>query len=270
MCAEHRQMGDLNTQPHSALIQNLLAHGSLNDSFAQTHDIPPPLLSPEHLALTPVEALHAYGITCDSPLNSYSAPKLAKKARTDEVVVRGGKRLDYVLYRSPETSEGTLAAETAKVTFISPVAGLGCSYSDHFGLEVTLSLLPLSATHSLAGRPLLVAPTWIAVGPLLRCHSLLASAYAHSLASSRKQLQLLGLAILLIPVIAIAASFEPLRYLSWIFVLLGVADGAVGATMLYSGFVGGRWEAGSLRNVLGEMEDELARLEGKGAGPALH
>jgi sphingomyelin phosphodiesterase 2 len=33
-----------------------------------------------------------------------------------------------------------------------------------------------------------------------------------------------------------------------------------GATFLYTGFVGGQWEAGQLRNVILEMEAELERL----------
>jgi hypothetical protein len=30
--------------------------------------------------------------------------------------------------------------------------------------------------------------------------------------------------------------------------------------MLYVGFVGGRWEMGALRNVIGEIEDEIERI----------
>lgn len=148
------------------------------------------------------------------------------------------------------------------MSLLSPVAGLGCSYSDHFGLEVVFSLLPTTSTTSLSGRPILNTPAPLSFAALSRSHSLLTSSYTHSLSSSRSQLKLLALTILLIPVLAIAASFKPLNFLAWIFVLLGVADGAVGATMLYSGFVGGRWEAGALRNVLGEMEDTLEGMDG--------
>ena len=228
----------------------------------QTHDEPPPLNSPAHLSLTPLESLHAYGITCDSPLNSWSAPKLAKKSRHDEIVIRGGKRLDYVLFRSPESSTDRLVAESATVSLLSPVAGLGCSYSDHFGLQVILSLLPTTTSVSLAGRTILDPPAPLSFASLSRSHSLLSSSYAHSISSSRSQLKILGLTIFLIPVLAIAVSFQPLNFLAWIFVLLGIANGAIGATMLYSGFVGGRWEAGALRNVLGEMKDTLEGMDG--------
>ena len=55
-------------------------------------------------------------------------------------------------------------------------------------------------------------------------------------------MNLFTLCLAAIPVLAIGASFQPLKYLNWIFVLLGVALGWLGTTMLYVGFVGGRWE----------------------------
>jgi len=33
--------------------------------------------------------------------------------------------------------------------------------------------------------------------------------------------------------------------------------------MLYTGFVGGQWEAGALKNVIGEIEDEVERIRRK-------
>ena len=92
----------------------------------------------------------------------------------------------------------------------------------------------------------------------------LSGAYRHSLANSTAQLYLFALALVLVPAWAIAASFQPRRYLGWLFVLLGVATGAGGATMLYTGFVGGQWEAGALKNIMAEMEAELARLRRAG------
>lgn len=61
------------------------------------------------------------------------------------------------------------------------------------------------------------------------------------------------------------ASYQPLKYLNWIWVLLGVVVGAGGIVLFLSGFVGGRWEEGGLRNLLGEMEDfrEREGIEGE-------
>ena len=136
-------MGDLNSQPHSVILRILTSHGSLLDAFAQTHPLPPSITSSTHRSLTPVQVLHQHGITCDSPLNTYSAPKLAKRGSHDETVIRGGKRLDYILYRSPPTSLQLVASST-KVVLTKPIPSLGCSYSDHFGLEATLAFLPSS------------------------------------------------------------------------------------------------------------------------------
>lgn len=209
--------------------------------------------------------LHQHGITCDSPLNTYSAPKLAKRGRNDETVIRGGKRLDYVLYRSPASAPFRLvAASTAVVLTETLPAPLMCSYSDHFGLEAVLEFAVPSALTSSTSRPILATAPPLAPEDLSKALANLSSAYHLSLKSSSDQLKLSAAAIILVPVLAIAASFQPLRYLAWLFVLLGIATGAGGATMLYTGFVGGQWEAGALKNVMAEMEAELARLRRAG------
>ncbi|WWC68740.1 uncharacterized protein I206_102674 [Kwoniella pini CBS 10737] len=87
-------MGDFNSQPWSIPIGMLKHHANLTDSFASvTHtanmDLPP--------QPTPEEALRSYGMTCDSPLNTYSAGKPIPH----NVLEKGGKRLDYIFYRQP-------------------------------------------------------------------------------------------------------------------------------------------------------------------------
>ena len=253
-------MGDLNSQPNSIILRFLTSHGSLTDAFAQTSPPPPSVTSAAHRALAPLEVLHQHGITCDSPLNSYSAPKLAKRSRTDETVIRGGKRLDYVLYRSPSSAPFRLVAESTAVVLTETLPPpFMCSYSDHFGLEAVLAFTSPTALTSSTLRPILPTPPALASEDLSKALANLSSAYHVSLKSSHDQLKLFVAAVVLVPVLAIAASLQPLRYLGWLFVLLAIATGASGATMLYTGFVGGRWEAGGLRNVMAEMEAELAR-----------
>lgn len=256
-------MGDLNSQPHSIVIRFLLHHGGLTDAFPQTRPDPPLITSSAHRALAPTEVMEQHGITCDSPLNTYSAPKLAKRGRHDETVIRGGKRLDYVLYRSPASSPSRLVATSTTVvlTGILP-APLSCSYSDHFGLEATLALLPSSSlsTPTPSSHPIFPPPTALSVDDLSRGLANLSGAYSLSLHAARFQLKLFVAALVLVPALAIAASFQTLRWLGWLFVILGVVVGAGGATMLYTGFVGGMCEAGALRNVMEEMEAELVRM----------
>jgi sphingomyelin phosphodiesterase 2 len=131
---------------------------------------------------TAQEAIDRLGMTCDSPLNSYSAGKklqdVAKKWK--------GKRLDYIFYRGPEVArrrplkwtfkpetamEGTgttvndggpsadhleegqpimssldsapvLTCTSSKIVLTERVPGHNFSYSDHFGLESTFQILP--------------------------------------------------------------------------------------------------------------------------------
>lgn len=252
-------MGDLNSQPDSIILRILTSHGSVHDAFALTHPPTPSITSSTHLSLSPREKLHVHGITCDSPLNSYSAPKLINKSPHDEIVVRGGKRLDYILFRSPLEASHHLVANSCSVVLTGLISKLDISYSDHFGLESTLSFLPSSNNSSQGFAPY---PAPLSSTDLTTAIANLKAQYVHSLASSHSQVKLLGLALFLAPALAIAASFQPLRYLGWLFVLLGVGVGAGGATMLYSGFVGGRWEAGALRNVIGEMEAHLQTTGG--------
>lgn len=235
----------------------LLQHGSLHDAWAETHPAPPSITSSTHRALSPEQVIVKHGITCDSPLNTYSIPKLAKRGPHDETVIRGGKRLDYVLYRSPTSSGFRLRCERTETTLTELVPGLGVSYSDHFGLEATLSFIPTSASSITSALP--APPPAFSTQDLRHCLSNLSTCYRHSSATSTLHLKLFGLALVLIPVLSLAASYQPLKYLNWIWVLLGIANGVGGATMLYVGFVGGYWEMGALRNVMAEMEGEIER-----------
>ncbi|EGU13525.1 Inositol phosphophingolipids phospholipase C [Rhodotorula toruloides ATCC 204091] len=243
-------MGDFNSQPHSLIMRLITTNGSLLDSFAETHPPPPSITSAAHRALSPVEAMHAHGITCDSPLNTYSAPKLRKKRSGDEVVLRGGKRLDYILYRSPADSPWQLRAESTSLELTEPIPSLGVSYSDHFALSTTFSFTQQQQRLPDPLTPDLLSPA------LSNLHG----AYRASLASSRFQLRMFLGCIAAALGLTVASSFEPLRALNWLFTLLGVVAGAGGATFLYTGFLGGSWEAGQLRNVITEMEAELQRI----------
>ena len=61
--------------------------------------------------------------------------------------------------------------------------------------------------------------------------------------------------------LTIGSAWQPKTWLQPIFTLLGGAVGAGGATMLYTGFIWGRWEEGILKEVTEEMELELRVVE---------
>ncbi|GAA6009355.1 hypothetical protein JCM11491_004288 [Sporobolomyces phaffii] len=252
-------MGDFNSQPHSIIMKIIQSCGQLLDSFAETHPPPPSITSAQHRTLSPIEVLHTHGITCDSPLNTYSAPKLKHKSPSDEVILRGGKRLDYILYRSPTSSPAHLRATSTSLRLTEPIPSLAppaTSYSDHFALEATFVLT--TAFSSLAAPD--ADPDAVLVPALATLHA----AYRANARLSRTHLELFAVAVALVPAVAVASSFEPLRWLNWVLALVAVAVGAAGATMLYVGFVGGRWEMGALRNVIGELEDEVERIRRRG------
>ncbi|OCF30492.1 inositol phosphorylsphingolipid-phospholipase C [Kwoniella heveanensis BCC8398] len=87
-------MGDFNSQPWSVPIAMMRTHANMTDSFASVHPAANTDLSPHPSAL---DALHTYGMTCDSSLNTYSAGKPIPS----NVLEKGGKRLDYIFYRQP-------------------------------------------------------------------------------------------------------------------------------------------------------------------------
>lgn len=89
-------MGDFNSQPWSIPISVLRKHANLRDSFLDTH--PSAERPPDQIEAK--AALDQSGMTCDSSLNTWSAAKHIP----DDVLNRGGKRLDYIFYRSPEVA----------------------------------------------------------------------------------------------------------------------------------------------------------------------
>ncbi|WVN85784.1 uncharacterized protein L203_100935 [Cryptococcus depauperatus CBS 7841] len=87
-------MGDFNSQPWSVPIAMMKNHAHLVDSYLSVHPSANDEISSPP---TPDEAIKRYGMTCDSPLNSYSSGKRIP----EHVLAKGGKRLDYIFYRQP-------------------------------------------------------------------------------------------------------------------------------------------------------------------------
>lgn len=207
------------------------------------------------------EAIEINGITCDSPLNTWSAGK-----RFGEDIMRQkGKRLDYILYRR---ANNTVRKERAGlhplgcgVTATEIMPRTGVSMSDHFGIETLFTFKPFDSDEEAAGPiPARPAPRE-AITLALAAITLYSS---RATASAKKQLSLFGLALLAVPILSVASVWQPKPWLNWVFVLLGVGTGVGGATMLYTGFVGGRWETSAIKNVLADMSVELGRLEREG------
>ncbi|KAH8992449.1 inositol phosphophingolipids phospholipase C [Lactarius akahatsu] len=248
--------GDFNSVPTSLPMTVIREHASLSDAWEGTH--------PASLALHC--AVEAYGVTADSPLNTYSAGKsLDVHARTFH-----GKRLDYILFRDPVSPLAsaapppTLVAADARVLLTDTVPGLPFSYSDHFGVSATLHIrfpwdgsnhtspddghittaqkqMPLAIstpfTPTRVSAKLTAADAAAVLGSLVTC-------YHHAHACAKRHLLIFGFTG--------AGRFPPQ---ATPFVVLGSAVFTwLGTTMFYVGFVHGRWEVNALLNVIDELE----------------
>lgn len=239
-------------------------HAALSDAWAVTH-----LSSPtSNIILPPPEALIQFGVTADSPLNSYSAGKhLDPHARKF-----WGKRLDYILYRQPSrlhVSENndipTLHCQDCKVVLTDTVPGHDFSFSDHFGVEATLEIHGANGTKGSSSPPesLHASSSSLrnpAASPELSSASItsmihaLAACYRFSRHRARQELMIFGLCIFLLVALAVGSSWLPSSWINPIFILFTVFIAWLGTTMLYEGFLYGQWECNALMNVIEELE----------------
>ena len=251
-------------------------HASLSDAWEATHPLPSPSFATLASMPSPHQAIEMYGVTADSPLNTFSAGKpLDVHARVGQ-----GKRLDYILFRDPAPPLApaaplpTLVAADARVLLTEPIPGLSFSYSDHFGLSATLQIkypshgaeptmpdneLRTAQKETPAAISALSAPVPIQIparlaaadanavlGALFTCHQL-------SRRRARRHLFVFGLSVGVITSLVAGISWFPHRAAPFV-VLGGAVATWLGTTMFYTGFIYGHWEANALMNVIEELE----------------
>lgn len=111
--------GDFNSLPNSLCMGLLRSVGGLRDSYFDVYDNE-----------------SASGITCDSPMNTWSHTK-----KLDELALRqSGKRIDFILYRGPAAQASQLRCVSHQVGFKELVPNLNVSYSDHFSVEAVFRI----------------------------------------------------------------------------------------------------------------------------------
>lgn len=266
--------GDFNSVPTAPPMVIIREHASLIDAWTETHEnVPPPSLSG---VPSPVDAIHMYGVTADSPLNSYSAGKpLETYARKFQ-----GKRLDYIFYRqpsSPPASDKTphLRCIDTKVLLTEEVPGRDFSYSDHFGVEATFEISlpgadvsnpdetyipapaePLSPSYVLTSIPNPNPTPRKALSPEIITSTLqsLTARYRYALSQAHLHLTVFGLCLLLLLAIVVGSAWLPRAWINPIFMILTIFLAWLATTMLYIGFVYGRWEVNALTNIIEELE----------------
>ncbi|KAG0244866.1 Endonuclease/exonuclease/phosphatase [Mortierella sp. GBAus27b] len=130
-------LGDYNSAPNSFVVQLMIRQGGLTDSWIRLHPEP---RDPIPSGLTPEEGVSIMGVTCDTPLNSWSKHTWLNYLTNDPI----GERLDYIFYR--ETPE--MVCTSVEVAVRDQVSGIGKPNSglknltDHFGVHAKFSIKP--------------------------------------------------------------------------------------------------------------------------------
>lgn len=264
-------MGDFNSQPYSAPIALLKTYGGLNDSFVHTH---PHANEAVTTSISPTDALTTLGMTCDSPLNTWSHGKNIPP----NITAQGGKRLDYIFYREGRGAGYTVSCVNSEVVLTGCVPGKPFSYSDHFGLTSTFRFesrtKATNTSGSTAQHPLLVDDDrQSSSSGLSRAYSAgeTASAVRQALATmrdytsmatkmKRKWEQLAVVSIIATIALAVGSAWQPKSWIQPIFTILAFALGIAGTTVFYFGWLWGRWERGMLDETMADMELELSAL----------
>lgn len=230
-------------------------HAGLSDAWVDSHESNP-VSSASPGQLRAEDAISLFGVTADSPLNSYSAGKpLDATARQ-----HFGKRLDYILYRQPIAVSDTvdkplLKCRQSRVVFTDRVSGLPFSFSDHFGLEATIDIVrrpendrSLSQLHSQSSQSQLSDAV---IASVIRA---LTDCYRVSSERSRYELSIFVACVMSLIALCIGSAWVPRSWINPIYLLITVFISWLGTTMLYAGFIYGNWERRALTNVTEELE----------------
>ncbi|SNX83858.1 related to ISC1 - Inositol phosphoSphingolipid phospholipase [Melanopsichium pennsylvanicum] len=274
-------VGDLNSTPPSLAMGLLKNVGGLYDSFLDSH----PDLGEQTISLDAVQgggtqgrrpdperAIEDLGVTCDSPLNTWTAGKKLDERATKAA----GKRLDYILYRGPlqdskgarkglafaasVSNRGRLSCKSSKVVMTDIVPGQQCSFSDHFGVESVFDIISHPSEDSTIASVDESARKVVQHRVLTSSLHALAGAFAASRSTQMSHFYVFGFALLLAVGLTVASIFQPLGGVNPVFVLLAVVAGWGGTTMLYSAVVWGEWEKRTLRTFMELIELELNYL----------
>ncbi|CEP15902.1 hypothetical protein [Parasitella parasitica] len=128
--------GDFNSIPTSYCYRILKDHAFMTDSWFEMHTntMADSLDRLERNQLTASECIQLFGITCDSPLDTWSKHLLQQQPYAKDI----GDRLDYIFYRrTPE-----ITCQQSRVTFEEYIPDTQMSFSDHFAVH---SIFTISA-----------------------------------------------------------------------------------------------------------------------------
>ncbi|KAH9929680.1 Endonuclease/exonuclease/phosphatase [Fomitopsis serialis] len=278
--------GDFNSSPASLPMNLIQDHASLRDAWVESHPNSPAV--PNGVP-SPSDAVRIFGITADSPLNSFSAGKrLEPIARKFQ-----GKRLDYVFFRQPSSPPASaktpiLRVKDTRVVFTERIPSTNFSFSDHFGLEATFEishpdggdLADPSETHipapveppgpnfvlTTVPNPAPAPPRKLSPDSITEILQSLTACYRYSQYRASSQLTVFVVCVLLLLVILVGSAWLPTSSFNPLIIFITVFLAWAATTFLYVGFVYGRWEVNALTNVIEELEiyrDSLLEHQGR-------
>ncbi|KAG7006347.1 hypothetical protein G7Y79_00015g039370 [Physcia stellaris] len=298
-------LGDFNMVPLSFAHQLITAHAPVQDVWRVIHP-DSSLGSANH---PPEQArgrdvpnvrfnLEVNGATCDSALNTWRWSKQVQKRmfKGESILVEDStpdpraKRLDYIFFSSGinrSGSESPWKVQSVKVGMTDRHPSIGCSLSDHFSVEATISRtdhtdlstsngsMNHTAPKERESKPLSENPTTTTLPP--STYSQILSMISTYTARERRQRHLrlshFGVSIIVSISCFVAIWWSPRPFVSFLLTLLstlgfgaGVVDGLIGGL-----FVGSElralkefeWEVRNARGIAEARERERGAVLGR-------
>ncbi|KAG0257523.1 phospholipase C type enzyme [Mortierella polycephala] len=147
-------LGDFNSAPDSLVVNFLRKYVGMTDSWGSLHPVPQ---NPIPQGLSPEEGVALLGITCDTPLNSWTRNATWKNQLSLDPI---GERLDYIFYKTCLEME----CVQAQVVLQEMIAEHGRSkasapmkahVSDHFAVCAVFSMKPKATYKATQQGPML-------------------------------------------------------------------------------------------------------------------
>ncbi|KAG0280286.1 phospholipase C type enzyme [Linnemannia exigua] len=137
-------MGDFNSPPRSLAVGILTRYGKVTDSWDSLHPLPQ---NPLPRGLTPEQGVTLLGITCDTPLNTWTSQSTWVNEISRDPI---GERLDYIFYNASEEFK----CLESEVVLREKIPGVGeggpnapwINMSDHYAVHSVFSVKVVDAT----------------------------------------------------------------------------------------------------------------------------
>ncbi|KAI8885180.1 DNase I-like protein [Backusella circina FSU 941] len=223
--------GDFNSIP-SSLCYKLLTTTSVTDSWHACHqhemEENKSLFEQNQLSLS--KCIECFGITCDSPLNTWTKHYLKQQPHQKEI----GDRLDYIF--------STLVCKQSEVVLTGCIPETDMSFSDHFGVHSRFRLEEEAPIQKQDQQIPLIKEM---IQVLKRDH-------ARAVTRTHRLLTLFGTCVLTVLALLVSVWFVP-KVASALLALVVCALSVVATIALIVGFVFGKREERSLAQYITDM-----------------